>query len=194
MTDFPVLLKYKNFRFEDDEFYDFCLQNDQLKFERDANGNIIVMPNTGGKTGKRNAALNAEVYFWNKTFPLGIVFDSSTAFKLPSSAVRSPDVAWVSRQRWEALSASEQEKFPPLCPDFVIELISASDNEAEAKIKMTDDWLANGCRLAWLINPFEQTAYIYRPNIEVEQIVGFDKKLSGEGVLPNFELDLSVLK
>ncbi len=194
MSDYPVLLNYKKFRFEDDEFYDFCIQNDQLKFERDANGNIIVMPNTGGKTGKRNAALNAEVYFWNKTFPFGIVFDSSTAFKLPSSAVRSPDVAWVSRQRWEALTETEQEKFPPLCPDFVIELISATDNEEEAKKKMTDDWLANGCRLAWLINPFEQTAYIYRPNTVVEQIVGFDKKLSGETVLPNFELDLSVLK
>jgi Uma2 family endonuclease len=92
------------------------------------------------------------------------------------------------------LTESEQEKFPPLCPDFVIELISVSDNEDEAKKKMTDDWIANGCRLAWLINPFEQTAYIYRPNKEVEQMIGFDNKLSGESVLPNFELDLSVLK
>ncbi len=194
MLEVPFLLHYKKFRFDDDEFYDFCVQNDEVKFERDANGNIIVMPNTGGKTGKRNAALNAEVYFWNKTFQLGSVFDSSTAFKLPSSAVRSPDVAWVSKQRWEALTETEQEKFPPLCPDFVIELISASDNEGEAQKKMTDDWIANGCQLAWLINPFEQTAYIYKPNQEVQQVIGFDNKLSGNDVLPDFELDLRVLR
>lgn len=194
MLETPLELHYKRFRLNDDEFYDFCTQNDELKFERDSHGNIIIMPNTGGKTGELNSALNAELFIWNRKFKLGTVFDSSTAFKLPTSAVRSPDVAWISKERWDSLTESEQEKFPPLCPDFVIELMSLSDNEVDSKKKMTEEWMANGCRLAWLINPLSEKVFIYRENGEILIVNGFENKLSGEDILPNFELDLSILK
>ena len=194
MLEVPFELHYRKFRFDDDEFYDFCLQNDNLKFERDSIGNVIVMPNTGGKTGNLNSKLNARLVIWNEILESGLVFDSSTAFRLPSSAVRSPDVAWVSNERWNMLSDSEQEKFPPLCPDFVIELMSVTDNETDAKMKMTDEWIANGCKLAWLINPYEKKAFVYRPNQAVETIYGFENKLSGEEILNGFLLNLQVLE
>ena len=193
MLEVPFELHYRKFRFDDDEFYDFCLQNDNLKFERDSIGNIIVMPNTGGKTGNLNSKLNARLVIWNEILESGLIFDSSTAFRLPSSAVLSPDVAWISNERWNMLSASEQEKFPPLCPDFIIELMSVTDNETDAKSKMSDEWMANGCQLAWLINPYEKKAYIYRPNQAVEMVYGFENKLSGEEILKGFLLDLRVL-
>lgn len=193
MLDFPLLLHYKRFRFEDGEFYDFCVQNDQLKFERDNAGNITIMPNTGGKTGRLNLKLAQQIANWNDRYGLGEAFDSSTAFRLPSTAVRSPDIAWIAKNQWNGLTEAEQEKFPPLCPDFVIELMSVTDTEAESKKKMAEEWLLNGCKLGWLINPFEQKVYIYRPEKEVEELTGFERKISGENVLPHFELDLSIL-
>ena len=172
-----------------DDFYQFCQDNPDYKFERDPDGRIIVMPNTGGKTGMRNSELNADVIFWNRQMKSGIVFDSSTAFNLPDGSTRSPDVAWISRERWEALTEREQEKFPPVCPDFVIELLSATDSLKTTKYKMETVWMANGCRLAWLIDPKTETTHIFRANGEI-QIVGFDKILSGEEVLVGFELRL----
>lgn len=189
-----VVLPQKSFRFTDDEFYDFCVQNDSLKFERDKDGNIIIMPNTGGVTGRLNLKISMFIGIWNEEYQLGEAFDSSTAFRLESSAVRSPDVAWISNERWSQLLPSEQKKFPPICPDFVIELMSESDILAEAKKKMQDEWIANGCRLGWLINPETETVYIYRGNGEIQIIKGFDNSLSGEDVLPDFELKLSKLR
>lgn len=189
----PLELHYKRFRFNDDEFFDFCLQNDDLKFERDEEGNIYAMPNTGGKSGYLNANLIADVIIWNRVEKLGIAFDSSTAFKLPSSAVRSPDVSWISNERWNKLTASEQEKFPPICPDFVIELVSVSDNEEDVKKKMLNEWMKNGCQLGWLINPFDQKVFIYQQDQEVQE-TDFSEPLSGGDVLPNFELNLDFLR
>jgi Uma2 family endonuclease len=185
-----VELHYNKFRFDDNEFYDFCQQNDSLKFERDYKGNIYIMPNTGGKTGKKNSLINRRVGNWNEILQLGEVFDSSMAFKLPTSAVRSSDIAWVSNQNWYVLSESEQEKFPPICPDFVIELMSEIDNLKNSKEKMQQEWMDNGCRLGWLIYPQKEQVYIYRENGEIQLITGFDKMLSGEDVLPDFELNL----
>jgi len=113
--------------FTDDEFYQFCLDNKNLKFERDADSNIIVMANTGGKTGYLNAEIIGELTFWNKAKRNGICFDSSTAFKLPNGAVRSPDAAWMNIDGWSKLSEKEKEQFPPICPDFIVELKSPSD-------------------------------------------------------------------
>lgn len=172
-----------------DDFYVFCQENPDYSFEREADGRIIVMPNTGGKTGRLNSKLNLRVGVWNEDANLGVVFDSSTAFSLPDGSTRSPDVAWVSNARWAALTEREQEKFPPVCPEFVIELLSATDLLKGAITKMKDVWLANGCRLAWLIDPKTQTTHIFRANGEI-QIVGFDKPLSGEDVLPQFTLSL----
>jgi Uma2 family endonuclease len=131
-----------------DEFYFFCQENPDHRFEREPDGRIIVIPNTGGRTGLRNAKLNLRIGVWNEAAGLGEVFDSSTAFDLPDGSTRSPDVAWISRERWGGLSEQEQEKFPPICPDFVIELLSSSDSLKTAKAKMTDVWIRNGCRLA----------------------------------------------
>jgi Uma2 family endonuclease len=189
-----IEMHYKRFKFDDDEFYTFCQENETLRFERDAQGNIFIMPNTGGKTGRLNSKLTARFEIWNEKAQLGEVFDSSTAFKLPTTAVRSPDVAWISSERWNALSEKEQTQFPPLCPDFVLELVSVTDDLKTAKSKMQQEWIANGCRLAWLIDPHGQTVHIYRENGEIQIVSGFDKKLSGENVLEGFELDLAPLK
>ncbi len=173
----------------DDEFFRFCQDNQGLRFERRKNGDIILMSLTGGKTGNRNIELGADFVFWNRQSKWGYFFDSSTAFRLPDTAVLSPDVAGVRRDRWEALTEREQSKFVPLCPDFVLELLSPSDRLADAKLKM-NEWLANGCQLAWLLDPATRTAYIYRPNVPevtLEQVMS----LSGEDVLPGFLLTVS---
>lgn len=189
-----IELKYDKFRFNNDEFYDFCLQNDNLKFERDALGNILIIANTGGKTAILNSELNFEFVTWNRNSKLGRVFDSSSTFFLPSSAARSADVSWVSNETWNKLTDEQQTKFPPICPEFVLELMSNTDNLKDSQKKMKDEWIENGCKLAWLINPKAETAYIYRENGEMVIVNGFDKKLSGENVLVGFELDLSLLK
>jgi Uma2 family endonuclease len=189
-----VELKYDRFRLNDDEFYNFCTQNNSLKFERDAKGNILIMPNTGGITGNLNAELIAEVIIWNRQAKLGKVFDSSTTFRLLSTAARSADVAWVNNKSWNELNLTQQTKFPPVCPDFVLELMSNTDSLKDSTKKIHEEWMSNGCKLAWLINPKTQKSYIFRKNQEIEIITGFDKKLSGESILLGFELDLSILK
>jgi Uma2 family endonuclease len=186
-------LRYNTLQFNDDEFFNFCQQNDNLKFERTADGTIIIMPNTGGKTGNINAAITSELYIWNKAAKLGRVFDSSTAFRLPSSAVRSADSAFVTSDRWDALAPEARKKFPPICPDFVIELMSESDTLTESRAKMLTEWMGNGCQLAWLIDPKTETTYIYRADGSIQINHGFQEPLSGEGVLPGFMLDLSEL-
>jgi Uma2 family endonuclease len=187
------LKQLENHRMTDDEFYEFCLLNDQIKFERDAFGKIIIMPNTGGITGIKNSDLIIDLGNWNRKNKLGQIFDSSTAFRLPSSAVRSPDVAWVSNERWNTLTYEEQTKFPPLCPEFLIELMSESDDLKQAIEKM-HKWIDNGCQLAWLIFPKGEEVRIFRANGTIDLIYGFDNVLSGENVLPNLEFDLTFLK
>jgi Uma2 family endonuclease len=187
------LKQLENHLMTDDEFYEFCLLNDQIKFERDAFEKIIIMPNTGGITGIKNSDLIIDLGIWNRKNKLGQIFDSSTAFRLPSSAVRSPDAAWVSNERWNALTLDEQTKFPPLCPEFVIELMSNSDDLKYAVEKM-HKWIDNGCQLAWLIFPKGEEVRIFRANGTVDLVIGFDKILSGENILPNLEFDLSFLK
>jgi Uma2 family endonuclease len=187
------LKQLENHLMTDDEFYEFCLLNDQIKFERDAFGKLIILPNTGGITGIKNSDLIIDLGIWNRKNKLGQIFDSSTAFRLPSSAVRSPDAAWISNERWNALTLEEKTKFPPLCPEFVIELMSNSDDLKYAVEKM-HKWIDNGCQLAWLIFPKGEEVRIFRANGTVDLVIGFDKILSGENILPNLEFDLSFLK
>src|SRR5437660_7008547 len=136
----PVVLHFGSFvkRMSDHEFFEFCQQNQDWRIERTAEGDLIIMPPTGGKTGQRNAELTRLFGNWAETDGTGIVFDSSTEFRLPNGASRSPDVSWVRRSRWDALSQKEQEQFPPLCPDFVLELRSPSDSLAALKSKMEE--------------------------------------------------------
>ena len=182
----------ESLQFTDDEFFTFCQANRDLKFERNAKGEIIIMSPTGGITGKKNSKLSAKLDYWNEVHGLGEVFNSSTGFLLPTGAVRSPDAAWVTQSRWQALTYPEQEKFPPLCPDFVVELMSPSDTLPPAQEKM-EEWMANGCRLGWLIFPQEEKVLIYE-GTTTEEVTGFDQILSGGDVLPGFSFDLTWLK
>ncbi len=177
----------------DDEFYHFCEENPDVKFERDANGNIEIMALTGGETGRRNTKLTSRLDVWSDETQSGLVFDSSTGFKLPNGADRSPDVSWVSKEQWNRLSSDQRRKFPPLCPEFLVELMSESDVLRMAEDKMRE-YIDNGCRLAWLIEPKTETVRIYRFDGSVQVIQGFDNTLSGENVLPDFTFNLSLLR
>jgi Uma2 family endonuclease len=171
-----------------EQFYQLCEENPDLKLERNANGELIVMPPTGGETGKRNLTAGAQLWTWNEQTELGEAFDSSTGFTLPNKADRSPDASWVEKSRWSALTPEQREKFIPLCPDFVIELVSPSDSLKKTQEKM-QEYLENGCRLGWLINRKKREVEIYRPGQDVE-VLQTPLTLSGENVLPGFVLNL----
>lgn len=175
----------------DDEFFRFCQDNPDLKFERRRNGDIIVMGQTGSETGANNSEINADFVIWNRQSQFGKVFDSSTGFRLPDSSIMSPDVAVVEQSRWEAITPEQRKSFAPLCPDFVLELRSQSDQLKDCFEKMSD-WMDNGCQLAWLIDLDNQITYIYRPQQDRQEIKGL-VILSGETVLPGFTLDLGHL-
>ena len=171
-----------------EQFYQLCEENPDLKLERNANGELIVMPPTGGETGKSNSTANAQIWTWNDRTELGEVFDSSTGFTLPNKADRSPDASWVEKSRWSALTPEQREKFIPLCPDFVIELVSPSDSLKKSQEKM-QEYMENGCRLGWLINRKKREVESYRPGQDVEFLQS-PLTLSGENVLPGFVLNL----
>jgi len=171
-----------------EEFYQLCQQNSDLRLERNAQGEIIIMPPTGGETGKRNSILLVQLWLWNEQTQLGEVFDSSTGFSLPKGGDRSPDISWVKKSKWEALTPQQKEKFVPLCPDFLIELISPSDNLKNTQDKM-QEYLNNGNRLGWLINRQQKQVEIDRPEQVVETLQS-PSTLSGEDVLPGFTLNL----
>jgi Uma2 family endonuclease len=173
---------------DSDRFFEFCQFNRDLRLERTATGEIIIMPPTGGETGKRNFNLTAEIGIWTKQDGTGIGFDSSTGFTLGNGAVRSPDVAWIKKERWEALDAEKKRKFPPICPDFVIELKSATDSLKTLQEKM-QEYIDNGVLLGFLLDSERKQVYIYRSNREVERLDN-PETLSGEPVLKGFTLEL----
>jgi Uma2 family endonuclease len=172
----------------DEQFFELCQKNRDYRFERTASGDLLIMPPTGSDTGRRNIKVSAQLEVWNQKNNLGVAFDSSAGFKLPNGADRSPDASWVKRERWEALTPEQQEKFAPLCPDFVVELRSKSDSLKELQKKM-QEYIANGTRLGWLIDRKNQRVEIYRQGQDVE-IIQSPNTLSGEDVLPGFVLDL----
>jgi Uma2 family endonuclease len=171
------------------QFEALALANPDLRLERTAAGELIVNPPTGGESGNRNLSISAQLGNWCEAREdLGEGFDSSTGFILPNGARRSPDASWVSRARWEALSAKERKGFVPLCPDFVVELRSASDSLSTLQEKMRE-YMENGARLGWLIDPQNRQVEIYRQQAEVEILIN-PAELSGEDVLPGFLLNL----
>lgn len=178
-------------RLNSDQFEQLCRANPDLKFERTPNGALVIVSPTGGETGNRNIELAGDFVIWNRQAQLGVLFDSSTCFRLPNGGDRSPDIAWVERSRWDALTPEEQQKFPPICPDFVLELRSPSDNLKPIQAKM-QEYLDSGARLGWLINPQDKQVEIYRPGQQIE-VVQAPPSLSGESVLPNFSLNLGWL-
>jgi len=172
----------------DDEFFALCQLNRDLRLERNAEGDIKVMPPTGGETGNRNAEITGQLVIWTKQDGTGAAFDSSTGFKLPNGADRSPDAAWVQKSRLAVLTQEEKEKFLPLCPDFAIELLSPSDELEEVKAKM-DEYIENGARLGWLLEPRSRRVYVYRPGESVIMIENTGQ-ISGDPELPGFVLNL----
>ncbi|GAB3542963.1 Uma2 family endonuclease [Spirosoma fluminis] len=177
-------------RFSDEKLVRFCLANPELNIERDENGVLYIDTSpTHLLTSSNNSELNTEIVIWNRKTRAGKVIDSNGGFFLRDKSMRAPDVAWISRERWEALSRQEKHSFPHLAPDFVLELESDTDNINELKIKMKK-WLTNGVRLAWLVSTREQQTYVYRPGQEVEQ-ESFSEKLDGADVLIGFETVLA---
>ena len=172
----------------DDAFYALCRANPEVKFERTGVGKLIVMPPTGGETGSRNSKLNQRLANWAEADGTGITFDSSTGFKLPNGADRSPDAAWILLTRWEALTPEQRRRFPPIAPDFVVELCSDTDSLTVTQSKM-QEYIDNGVRLGWLLNPQYQQVEIYRRGQDKE-VLSAPTSLSSEGVLPGFVLDL----
>lgn len=173
----------------DDQFFEFCQINRDLRIERTANGELLIMPPTGSETGNRNFKLSQQLANWIDTDGTGIGFDSSSGFTLPNGAERSPDAAWIKLERWNALTLEQKKKFAPICPDFVVELRSDSDNLAPLKTKM-EEYIDNGASLVFLIDRKNRDIYIYRPGVGVECLKN-PATVSGESVLPGFVLDLS---
>jgi Uma2 family endonuclease len=175
----------------DDQFFKLCQANRDLKFERTANGELIIMPPTGGETGNKNARITQQLMNWTDADGTGIAFDSSTCFKLPNGADRSPDASWIKLERWDALTDEEKQKFPPICPDFVIELLSPSDSLKTTQEKMRE-YIDNGVRLGILINRKSRQVEIYRHGKEVE-VLDSPATVSGEDVLKGFVLNLGMI-
>ncbi|MEH2059662.1 MAG: Uma2 family endonuclease [Nostoc sp.] len=186
-TTFPCTLKLK-IDLTDEQFFQMCQKNSNYRFERTASGEILIMPPTGSDTGRRNVKITTQLDIWNSERNLGEVFDSSTGFTLPNGAERSPDASWVKIERWNALTPEQQEKFAPICPDFVVELRSPSDSLKELQEKM-QEYIENGAQLGWLIDRKNKRVEIYRPGEDVE-ILNNPTSLSGENVLPGFVLNL----
>jgi Uma2 family endonuclease len=175
-------------RFTDDEFAAFCAEHPELRVEMNSEGEMIIMPPVVSEGGKRNFTLAVRFGKWVETDGTGVGFDSSTGFTLPNGAKRSPDVSWIRRERWEALTEAERNEFAPICPDFIVELRSKSDRLSTVRDKMTE-YIVNGARLGWLLDPLEQTVHIYYPDAPVK-ILDHPTELSGEPLLPGFRLNL----
>lgn len=186
----PVVLQLGpvTHKMTDHEFFEFCQLNRDWQIEQTSEGDLIIMPPTTGTTGKANASLTMLLGVWAEADGKGVVFDSSSGFRLPNGATRSPDSAWVRRERWEALTRQQQEEFPPLCPDFVVELRSPSDTLRALQSKM-EEYLANGASLGWLIDPIEKKVHVYRPAAEA-CCLDHPAAVSGDPVLPGFVLEL----
>ncbi|AGY60323.1 Uma2 family endonuclease [Gloeobacter kilaueensis] len=182
----PVVLDMSGVQLSDAQFYQLCLNNPDVPLERDARGALIVMAPVGGNSGSYELELGADLTNWNRRTRLGTVFSSSTLFRLPNGGDRSPDAAWIEQSRWLALSLEDRQKFPPIAPDFVMELRSLTDSLELLRAKM-QEYMDSGVRLGWLFNPQAQQVEIYRPGMPPE-VRSLPTELSGESVLPGFLL------
>lgn len=186
MLTFPLKVDLNQVHLSDEQFYRLCINNPELIIERSAKGVLLFMSPVGGESGSREMDLGGELYVWNKQTDLGKVFSSSTVFKLPGGGDRSPDAAWVERSRWQTLTPEQRQKFPPIAPDFVIELRSRTDDLLTLQEKM-QEYMESGVRLGWLFNPQEQQVEIYRQG-QAKEVRKLPTQLSGEEVLPGFVL------
>jgi Uma2 family endonuclease len=186
--DRPMVIQWEH-QMTDDEYFQFCQINQDLRIERTAQGDLLIMPPAGFESGYRNNELSRQLANWALEDGRGLAFDSNTEYILPKGAAYSPDASWVLQSRLTTLTKEQKRKFPPLCPDFVVELMSPSDRLSKAKAKM-EEWIANGAQLGWLLDPDHRTVHIYRPNREPEQVVNAER-LVGEGPVAGFTLELA---
>ena len=175
----------------EEQFVEFCAQNRELRIERTAEGALEIMPPTTGYTGIRNASVTTDLTNWARQDDSGYAFDSSAGFTLPNGAVRSPDSSWVLRSRLDALTDEDRDGFWRICPDFVIEIRSASDRLSTLQAKM-QEYIDNGARLGWLVDPIGRRAYVYRPGAAVE-VLDSPQTLSGDPELAGFTLDMGAI-
>ncbi|NJM56894.1 MAG: Uma2 family endonuclease [Synechococcales cyanobacterium RU_4_20] len=196
MLSLPLMLDVNAVQLSDEQFYQLCVTNPDMRVERSAKGVLIVMPPVGGESGSQEADLITDLNIWNRKTQLGKVFSPSTIFRLPNGASRSPDAAWVEQSHWEALTPEQRMEFPPIAPDFVVELRLASpsseglwtDSLKLLQAKM-QEYIDSGVRLGWMFNPQEQAVEIYRLGQEMKA-VALPTLLNGEAVLPGFELQI----
>jgi Uma2 family endonuclease len=195
VADECVTLNLENVGLSDEQFIELCADNPELHIELTARKALVIMSPPGPKTGRRNAKITTDLEIWSRLDGTGITFSPLTVFALPNGARRAPDASWMKREQWDAVSNEEQDKLPTLCPDFVIELASSSDRRPyrfrmlQAKM---EEYLENGARLGWLIDPYRKTVHVYRSGAPVEKIENAET-ISGEAVLPGFQLDLGEL-
>jgi Uma2 family endonuclease len=188
----PLVVRFRPlFAMTPEEFFEFCRLNPDLNIELTAEGEVLFMSPSGSGTGARNAQIILALGQWASKDGTGVFFDSSAGFTLPNKAVRAPDASWVRRERWEALTLEQRERFAPLCPNFVVEVAYPSDYLADLQTKM-DEYLANGAQLGWLIVPERRSVYVYRPSAEVQLLSDIDS-ISSDPVLPGFTLDLAAI-
>ena len=187
-----LVLNLQNVAFSDEQFIELCADNPELQFELTAQKELVIMSPPGSKTGRRNTVIATELEIWSRKDGAGIAFGPASTFTLPNGAKRTPDAAWLKRERWEALSNEEQEKLPILCPDFVVELMSPSDRRP-VRFRMLQakmgEYIANGALLGWLIDPFKQNVYIYRSGQPVECLEN-PAEIPGDPVLPGFAFNI----
>lgn len=182
-------LTLHSLKLSDEQFLKIAQFNPEWNFEQTADGELIILPPTGGTSGRRNRNITGQLHNWvEANLGLGEGFDSSTLFVLPNGAKRSPDASWVRRTRWDSLTQQQQDGYPPLCPDFVIELRSPTDNLEQLQFKM-QEYIDNGTQLGWLINPQDKQVEIYRSG-QPKDILYSPATLSGEDVLPKFVFQL----
>jgi Uma2 family endonuclease len=184
-------LSVRGIKLTDEQFAQLCRENPELRLELTAKQELVIMPPTGSETGRRSGEVFYSLIAWAKKDGTGISFDSSTGFTLPNGAIRSPDASWVKREKWEALTKEQREEFAPLCPDFVIELRSRKDLLSDLREKL-QEYIDNGARLGWLIDPLDKRVYVYRPDQPIE-VLDNPISVSGSPVLPGFELPVQDL-
>jgi len=172
-----------------EQFEELCRKYRKLRLELTSTGELIVMPPTGSETGRLNFNLTSQLAAWFSQLGAGVCFNSNAGFTLPNGAIRSPDVAWIKSERWDSLTEQQKKKFAPICPDFAVELRSASNTLTELNLKMFE-YLGNGALLGWLIDPFKRQVYVYRPDEEVV-VLNNPETVSGDPLLPGFKLDLT---
>ncbi len=191
MNTYTFNLKVSTEPITDEYFNELCSLNPELKLETNNKGELIIMSPTGSETGRRNLDLEGQFWYWNKQYKLGVVFDSSTGFTLPSGAKRSPDVSWITLERWNNLTSIEQRGFAPIAPDFVLELMSPTDDLITVQKKM-EEYMSNGVRLGWLINPEDKQVEVYCPG-KAKELLESPNTIANDDVLPGLIIELDTI-